>query len=343
MRMMVVQRSICLVCLAGALACAEPAHAEIPPELQRWLGPQEWVRDRADPLIAVGKPGDFDDTHVLGPAIEIENGRQRLWYCGSQGDRQHRCYRLGLATSVDGKTFEKYPGKPLLEFGDGKHSVLTPTLLRNPDGTVFRENGRLRLWYSSCWLNHDTRHTLHESSSLDGTSWSPPSRELLEGVYAPTLIKDGAVYKLWYTDVSARPWSIRYAESRDGTNWKPAAEPSLRLDQAWEHKNLFYPAVVKTGEVYLMWYGSWVNGAPELMTALGFAVSLDGLTWHKHPQNPVFRSAPEREWESHYVTGGETVMRLPDGSYRLWYATRKKPPFVNLYYAIGTARWNGPQ
>jgi hypothetical protein len=35
-------------------------------------------------------------------------------------------------------------------------------------------------------------------------------------------------------------------------------------------------------------------------------------------------------------------MRLPDGSFRYWYASRKAPPFENLYFAINTARWTGP-
>jgi hypothetical protein len=35
------------------------------------------------------------------------------------------------------------------------------------------------------------------------------------------------------------------------------------------------------------------------------------------------------------------VMRLPDGSFRLWYAGRKQPPWSNLYFAIGTAHWKG--
>jgi hypothetical protein len=32
-------------------------------------------------------------------------------------------------------------------------------------------------------------------------------------------------------------------------------------------------------------------------------------------------------------------MRLDDGSFRIWYASRRKPPFVNKYFAINTAVW----
>jgi hypothetical protein len=36
-------------------------------------------------------------------------------------------------------------------------------------------------------------------------------------------------------------------------------------------------------------------------------------------------------------------MRFKDGSLRYWYASRKAPPFENLYFAINSARWTGPQ
>ncbi|MFP6649475.1 MAG: hypothetical protein VB817_08430, partial [Pirellulaceae bacterium] len=61
-------------------------------------------------------------------------------------------------------------------------------------------------------------------------------------------------------------------------------------------------------------------------------------TWHKHPDNPVLRPDPNRPWESHYVTS-HSVIRMADGSFRIWYASRTKPPFVNKYFAINTATW----
>jgi hypothetical protein len=89
-----------------------------------------------------------------------------------------------------------------------------------------------------------------------------------------------------------------------------------------------------------MWYASYLHEDRET-TAIGFAASLDGIAWHKHPQNPVLRPDPERPWESNYVSS-HSVIRLPDGSFRMWYASRKKPPFKNLYFALNTARWSGP-
>ena len=101
---------------------------------------------------------------------------------------------------------------------------------------------------------------------------------------------------------------------------------------------------VKTGQVL---YGpqriavGTYSASPVVADGKVYAVSEDGLTWHKHPNNPVLSPDPSRAWESHYVTS-ESVMRMPDGSFRMWYASRKAPPFTNLYFALNTAGWAGP-
>lgn len=324
-------------CLAQAAAQAEP-----PPELKAWLTQsQAWKRDSDGPVVSLGEGGSFDDTHIFAPAVALEDGRYQLWYCGSTGRVADRVFHLGLATSSDGRSFTRHEANPVYSFGDGKHSILTPTLLRNPDGSTLRENGKLRMWFSSTWFSGGSGlHTLHETTGTDGVSWSKPSAALLEGIYAPTVMKEGRRYHVWYTDVSGDPWIIRHASSWDGSRWEVTAQPCLVIDQAWEKSRLFYPAVVKIDGVFCMWYGSYW-GARASTTALGFAASTDGVNWHKHPQNPVLRPDPDRPWESHYVTS-QSVMLLPDGSFRIWYASRKKPPFVNKYFAINTATWKPP-
>ena len=334
------------IVLAGITVClafgTQPTHATSPDELLPWLqSRQTWTRDTDGPIVSLGQPGQFDDTHLFAPAVALENDVYQLWYCGSRGEVAQRVFSLGLATSEDGRVFRKHEGNPVYQFGDGKHSVLTPTLLRNPDGSTLRENGRLRMWFSSTWFAGDSDlHTLHETTSEDGIHWSDPSPALLKNVYAPTVIKTGTTYQLWYTDVGAEPWIIRHATSQDGTKWRVTAEPSIVVDQPWERDRLFYPTVLQIDGIYLMWYGSYWSERPNT-TALGFAVSLDGLKWYKRSQNPVFRPDPGRAWESHYVTS-QSIMRLPDGSFRMWYASRTKPPFVNKYFALGTAVWKKP-
>ncbi|MEX2579951.1 MAG: acetylxylan esterase [Verrucomicrobiales bacterium] len=310
---------------------------EVPPELRPWVESQQsWQRDTEGPIVSLGVPDAFDDSHVFAPAVALEDGQFRLWYCGASGTVKQRVFELGLATSSDGRSFAKHPDGPVFGWNDGQRSVLTPTLLRHPDGATLREDGKLRMWFSSTsFTDASGLHTLHETSSSDGIHWAEPSPVLLKDVYAPTVIKTGRWYQMWFTDVGSTSWIMRHASSQDGSQWRVTPEPVLVLDQEWEKESLFYPTVIQREGVYCMWYGSyWAERSHT--TALGFAVSLDGLKWYKHPGNPVFRPDPARPWESHYTTS-QSVMRLPDGGLRMWYASRKAPPFSNKYFAIATA------
>ena len=327
----------CLI--AMSFACT--ATAEPPRELERWFGPQAWEKDVQEPIVSLGAAGQFDDMHIFAPAAAEENGRFSLWYSGSRGTPGNRVFRLGLASGMDGKRFDKHPDNPVLQFADAAHSVLTPALLRNPDGSMLREEGKLRMWFSSATLGKGGLHTLHESRSVDGVHWDEPSPVLAENVYCPTVLKTGHTYQMWFSDVSRRPWVIRHAESDDGRRWKVTQRPALVLSQSWEGEVLVYPTVLKVDDAYLMWYGSYDHAVRRETTAIGFAASHDGRTWHKHSSNPVMRPDTNRPWESNYVGSG-CVMRLSDGSFRYWYASRKAPPFLNLYFAINTARWAGP-
>jgi predicted GH43/DUF377 family glycosyl hydrolase len=168
----------------------------------------------------------------------------------------------------------------------------------------------------------------------------------MKNAYAPCVIKEGGKYRMWYTWINKNPWHTNYAESTDGRNFTIAEKPAIVIDQEWEVKDQVYPMVIKTGDVYLMMYGCYWKD--EWHTAIGFAVSKDGLTWTKHPDNPLIRPNPDVEWKSNFATS-QTLMRLKDGSYRIWYAARTKPGMVNgkpkwthLYFAIGTAQWQGP-
>ncbi len=307
----------------------------------RWMNPQAWARDSGGPVISLGNSGSFDDMHIFAPCVTFENGKYSMWYCGSKGGVAQRVFKLGYAESRDGINFKKADFSPVYEFGDGKHSVLTPALLRNPDGSLLREDGNLRMWFAAADLTQPgALHTLHDTTSPDGIHWSPPSPAYLEHGYAPTIIKENDVYRMWYTDVSQEPWSIRYAQSEDGRSWEVSKNPVVVIDQEWEAGRLFYPAVVKIDGLYVMWYGSYWSKV-NLNTALGCAVSRDGIVWKKNPENPVFRPDPSRHWESHYTTS-QSVLPLGDGSYRIWYASRKEPPHVNKYFAIGTAVWKRP-
>lgn len=307
--------------------------------LAAWLAPQEWARDTDQPAIALGEKGAFDDMHIFAPEVaRMPDGRFLMWYCGSTGATANRIFHLGAAWSEDGVRFKKHGGHPVFSFG-GETSILTPTLLRELDGAPAREGGKLRMWFCGSDLTrYPGPHRLYEITSEDGLSWSKPSEPQLDNCYAPSVVRTDEGYMLWFTNLAHPDWAFTRATSPDGRTWEVDEQPIFRVSQPWESYRLFYPRVVKAGAFYCMWYGSYWKTQPG-KTALGFAVSRDGVHWAKHPGNPVLTPEPKHPWESHYTTS-ETVMRLPDGSWRIWYATRSAEAQTHKYLAIGTA-WCG--
>jgi len=152
-----------------------PAAGQLPQELQGWLGPENWRRDADGPVLSLEKSGQLDDTHTFAPMVARDKDQFLLWYCGSQGFAHdlakkrtvdERVFKLGLATSKDGKRFERYPGGPVFCLEDDRRSVLTPTVLPNADGSVLREAGKMRMWFSSGTLGGGGRvHSIQETSS----------------------------------------------------------------------------------------------------------------------------------------------------------------------------------
>ena len=217
-------------------------------------------------------------------------------YKGKAKDPAHpersdqRLFKLGLAKSKDGRHFARHSAAPVFSFGDDVHSVVTAAILKNPDGSVHRENGRLRMYFAAVDFPGGTyKHDLYETTSADGVVWDRPTL-VMENAYAPCVIKEGARYRMWYTWIDKHPWHTNYAESTDGTRWTIHEKPCIIMNQTWEVKDQVYPMVVKAGDVYLMMYGCYWED--DKHTALGFAVSRDGLSWTKHPGNPVFRPEP---------------------------------------------------
>ena len=104
---------------------------------------QPWRRDDG-PCIGLGAPGAFDDMHLFAPCVAYEHGVYSMWYSGSRHTVSdcvdNRAFTLGLATSTDGVRFTKDRRSPVCRF-TGTRSILTPTLLRHPDGSVCREQG----------------------------------------------------------------------------------------------------------------------------------------------------------------------------------------------------------
>ena len=83
------------------------------------------------------------------------------------------------------------------------------------------------------------------------------------------------------------PWRIGLAESTDGVAFtKHPSNPVLVEGEAGDsdESGLTAPAVLHERGLYRIWYEE--RGFFDT-TTIGYAVSTDGVSWHKYPGNPV--------------------------------------------------------
>ncbi len=122
-------------------------------------------------------------------------------------------------------------------------------------------------------------------------------------------------------------WSIGIAESKDLANWNKIGE--LGPEQGCDRNGLCAPgALVLGGRVHLF-YQTYGNGPKD---ALCHAASDDGVTFARHPQNPVFR--PHGAWTSGRAIDAEAFPF--NGRLLLYFATRD-PNMVTQMVGVASA------
>ena len=197
----------------------------------------------------------------------------------------------------------KYPGNPVL---GGKYGTCF-------DVSVLKEAGKYRMWLS--WR---PKQSIALVESEDGFRWSEPPLIVLgpnkesgweDDINRPVVLKGGGVYHMWYTGQAKGRSSIGYATSQDGLTWKRMSnKPVLAPAAAWEKVAVMCPHVNWDPQAgrFRMWYSAGDQYEPD---AVGYATSADGLTWTRHPDNPVFKPNPQSPWEQHKVTAVQVTQR----------------------------------
>ena len=127
-----------------------------------------------------------------------------------------------------------------------------------------------------------------------------------------SVLKEGDIYRMWF---SWRPKkSIALVESKDGIEWStPQIVIGPNDETDWEN-DLNRPVVIKNGDLYQMWY----TGQSRGKSWIGYATSMDGITWKRQSDKPVLSA--ELPWEKvavmcpHVIYDGRTKL------YRMWYS-----------------------
>lgn len=114
-------------------------------------------------------------------------------------------------------------------------------------------------------------------------------------MWSPHVIKVDQTYKMWFTaDQYGGLRRIGYAELVDGINWTKHPEPVI--EKGDPDVFLYYtesPTVSFDGEKYHMWYS---RENEDLYHQIDYAVSSNGISWSKHPENPVTKTGADSDW-----------------------------------------------
>ncbi|HME51499.1 MAG TPA: hypothetical protein VKM55_04735 [Candidatus Lokiarchaeia archaeon] len=127
-----------------------------------------------------------------------------------------------------------------------------------------------------------------------------------------SVLEDGHKYRMWF---SWRPKeSIALVESDDGIQWNaPTIVLGPNSMSKWEER-LNRPCVLHTDNTYHMWY----TGQTAKRSFIGYATSLDGMTWHRKSEKPVLEA--KLRWENKSLMCPHVIWDEQQGAFRMWYS-----------------------
>ena len=135
-------------------------------------------------------------------------------------------------------------------------------------------------------------------------------------VYAPDVLKDGVLYRMWYGGQGKDGHDrISYAESSDGIKWTHGAV--MLKDDRVNHLN--DPSVVKVNGTYFMYH---TRTEVDVVDRIDLAVSGDGTTWQV--RGAVVAPGKDHAWDS--LSVGRPSVIHDGGQFRMWYDGRKDFP-----------------
>jgi predicted GH43/DUF377 family glycosyl hydrolase len=224
-----------------------------------------------EPVLKPGPLGFFDDYGVYVSSIVDCKKLKYMYYIGwNPGKIEPLFYSsIGLAVSSDGgKSFKKHSLAPIMA-----RSEYDPCLVTAP--CVIRESGVWRMWYISGfrwdWKNGKPQSYYHVkyAESKDGVNWKREGIVCIDHINAretnisrPCVLKEGDLYKMWYSSNQGKGYRIGYAESRDGIKWiRKDEEAGIDLSPSgWDSEAMAFPFVFgHKGKKFMLYNGNDVG------------------------------------------------------------------------------------
>lgn len=263
-------------------------------------------------VVDVGPPGSPWQNIGHPTVVKGSDNVYRMWYTG-RGTGFPAMEQIRYANSTDGKIWDEY-GIVLGENATHEDRVY--------GATVIEDGGMFKMWYSGDDFDPPYSTRFFYATSPDGYVWTRQGMVMNvghEGTYDagglnyPFVMKEGGVYKMWYSGWDGSYYHIIYTTSVDGQTW---TSPSMVMDRG-------LPGSYDSGWLYEITvdkdpsglYHAWYSGSDGSMTRLLNATSPDGITWTKHGES--FKGIPG---SLEIGVGSGSVIISPNSVVSLWYA-----------------------
>ncbi|MFC2050667.1 hypothetical protein ACFLTN_05775 [Chloroflexota bacterium] len=240
------------------------------------------------------------------------------------------------------------------------------------DSSGFGHGVYYKMWYWDPGVSIYSINALRYAESADGINWvndqsltqdisyplvtSNPGPDWNAGSYGPCdLIYNSSSsnslddsnlwnnkYVMYYMGTTGGSEFIGLAYSANGTHWKrygciPILSPGAAAD--WDNTSVGYCSVINISGSWQMWYG----GGTGTNHGIGYATSPDGISWTKHPGNPIFHKNDGIPWRNDRTYTPWVVYDVANFSghgdaypYKMWFSGRSNTGayYVGYAYAL---------
>jgi predicted GH43/DUF377 family glycosyl hydrolase len=267
-----------------------------------------FTKHAGNPLLNLGAGGTWDDVHLYSISVLYRNHNWYMYYSGHDGAN----IRIGLATSSDGITWTKHAGNPLLNIGAGG----TWDAVSLYGMSVLYRNNKWYMYYTG-YDGVNTRIGL--ATSPDGITWTKhPNNPILNlgaggtwddvSLYTTSVLYRNNKWYMYYSGHDGVNHRIGLATSPDGITWtKHPNNPLLNLGAGgtWDDVHLYGMSVLYRNNKWYMYY----SGHDGVNPRIGLATSPDGITWTKHPNNPILNLGAGGTWDAGHVFKPKVLYR----------------------------------
>jgi predicted GH43/DUF377 family glycosyl hydrolase len=229
-----------------------------------------WAYCPSNPVISPGEYGSWDDLRVAMPTIIYDDNMFKMYY---QGFRDaYGQWSVGLATSVDGINWEKYPNPVLSGSMLNNDFKITPNAIIKIDGIFY-------LYYGAKNYTYDYKNCIATSS--DGVNWTKMGELVFntnqgweaDAIAITSVQKYSDSFQMIYASADENGVTgFGEAFSQDGINWikhfnNPVFTKERAINDYWQVSD---PFLFKDDNELRIYYGGWIGDVASINVARKF-------------------------------------------------------------------------